>query len=384
MSPDDPLPEGLRRLADPVADPHGTLERVLASSRRRTRRRRTFGVLAGGVLLGGGLALAASQHDDDPRTEVAGKVELPSTTVAATVAPATTAPPAAATATSSTNLSCSVPFLAGNLPDGFATALAPTLDGSWSVRSPAGDARSIAMAVGALAARPAATSRTVALGDLGGEATVGTAGDAVVAELVVPAARCGGRFHVVARGLTDAELDAFLRGLRPDAACSARGSTSATQAQGDLPAAVAATRAALRAAAAACDFDALAAIAGANPAFVAEVKGVRLADQWRLADGRGNQIMRAIVGLLDLPPGRVELLVGGATYVWPAFATAAPGTVMTDAELAALDRVYGPGYGQSFRNGFRRGFLGATADTYAGGVYVDIRADGVPAAITTR
>lgn len=383
MSPDDPIRDGLHRLAAPVDDPHGTLERVLASSRRRTRRRRTFGVLMAAVLLGAGLALAAS-GDDAPRTEVAGEVELATTTSAPTsTAPATTAA-VAPTATSSTSLVCAAPVLPTALPEGFATALVATPDGSWLVR--AGD-RTIAMGPGAAAAtRPATGVRSVAVAELAATAAVFTADGTTVADLTLPQGRCGTQLHVVARGLTDAEIDTFLRGLRPEAACSAVGTASTPGPQGELPAPVAAMRAKLRDAAAACDFETLAALVSVNPAFVAEVKGVRLADQWRLEDARGNRIMRAVVGLLDLAPRRADagISAGAASYVWPGFAAAAPGTAMTDAELASLDRVYVPGYAESFRNGFRRSFLGAAADTYAGGIYVEIRADGVPAAITTR
>lgn len=387
MSPDDPIRDGLHRLANPVDDPHGTLARVLASSRRRTRRRRTFGVLMTAVLLGGGLALAASGEDDAPRTEVAGEIELPSTTsasaVATTLAPTTTAA-VAPTATSSTALVCAAPVLVTALPEGFATALAPTADGSWLVR--AGD-RSIAMTTGAApASRPATGVRSVAIAELSATAAVYAVDGATAADVTLPQGRCGTQLRVVARGLTDAEVDSFLRGLRPETACSAVGTASTPGPQGEPPAPVAAMRTKLRDAAAACDFETLAALASTDPSFVAEVKGVRLADQWRLEDGRGNRIMRAVVGLLDLAPRRSEsgLVAGGPSYVWPGFAAAAPGTPMTDAELATLDRVYVPGYAESFRNGFRRGFLGAAADTYAGGIYVEIRADGVPAAITTR
>ena len=74
MSHDEAIREGLVRLAEPVVDPHGSLERVVASSRRRTRRRRTFGVLTAVVLLAGAVALVAAR-DEDPKTEVAGVVE---------------------------------------------------------------------------------------------------------------------------------------------------------------------------------------------------------------------------------------------------------------------------------------------------------------------
>lgn len=399
MSHDHEIRDGLVRLAEPVADPHGSYERVLASSRRRTRRRRTFGVLMAAVLLGGGVALATSD-DDDPATEVAGVTitAAPTTSAltAATVAgsPSATvgAPEATAsvtTATSSTTLVCSVPYLVTNLPDGFRARLTATTDGSWTVQ--ASEARRLALVPGAAPARPTSGVRNVELPAVAGSAVVWTAPDAsIVADLTVPQGRCGSRLHAVARGLTDVELDAVLRGLRPQAACSAVGVAATPAAPAatpaDLPAPVVATRAALRAAAAACDFEGLAALVGVNPGFVAEARGVRLADQWRLEDARGNQIMRAIVGLLDLAPRRAEpgLSSAAASWVWPSFAADPPATVMSGADLAALDRVYDAGYGDRFRNGFRRGILGPLADSYTGGIYVEIRADGVPVAITNR
>ena len=391
MSHDPEIRDGLVRLAEPVADPHGSYERVLASSRKRTRRRRTFGVLMAAVLLGGGVALAAS-NDDDPSTEVAGvTITAAPTSTAAVAAPGTTAgaPEATAsvtTATSSTTLVCSVPYLVTNLPEGFRARLTATTDGSWAVR--ASETRTLALVPAAGPVRPATGVRAVELPAVAGSAAVWTAADAsIVADLTVPPGRCGTRLYAVARGLTDAELDSVLRGLRPQAACSAAGITAAASvAPAELPAPVVATRAALRAAAAACDFEGLAALVAVNPAFVAESRGARLADQWRLEDARGNQIMRAIVGLLDLAPRRVEpgLSSAAASWVWPSFAADPPATVMTDADLLALDRVYDPGYGDRFRNGFRRGILGPLADSYTGGIYVEIRADGVPVAITNR
>lgn len=401
MSHDEAIREGLVRLAEPVVDPHGSLERVVASSRRRTRRRRTFGVLTAVVLLAGAVALVAAR-DEDPKTEVAGVVETaPGTSTApvgssgssassvpssSTPAGAVTTTAAVTTATSSTTLVCAVPYLMGRLPDGFPSVLSATSDGSFVVR--VSEARSITLLAGAAA--PGSTTgpgRSVDLPAIPGTATVtsGTDGSSV-ADLTVPQGRCGARLHLVTRGLTDAEIDAVLRGLRPDATCSAKDTTSTPLAQGDLPPAVAATRAKLRAAAAACDFEGLAAVVAGNPSFVSEARGGRLADQWRLADGRGNQIMRAVVGLLDLAPRRTEtgVAASGAGYVWPSFAADPSTTVMAPADLALLDRVYDPGYGDRFRNGFRRGALGEQADTYLGGIFVEIRADGTPVAITAR
>jgi len=93
-----------------------------------------------------------------------------------------------------------------------------------------------------------------------------------------------------------------------------------------------------------------------------------------------------VVGLIDLTPRRSEksIKAGSVSYVWPPFASDDATTKLSEADLAALDRVYGSGYAQRFRTGFRKGMLGDLAETYIGGLFVEIRADGVLAAITTR
>ena len=70
--------------------------------------------------------------------------------------------------------------------------------------------------------------------------------------------------------------------------------------------------------------------------------------------------------------------------MWPWFAFDDRTTKLVDADFATLDRVFGPGYGAHFRGDFRKLVLRDLAESYIGGVFVEIRADGVLAAITTR
>jgi hypothetical protein len=388
-------------------------------------------VLGTALLFAGGAVFAIAERDDPPPTEVLGATQTATSTTTTTVsasgvtgagaiAPgsgasgagtsgavpsgagvsgasgavpsdagasgATTTTPASTVSTGAT-APCHAPLLVTKLPADYVAPLAATPDGSWLVRGATG--HSLTITAGAAAARPAGVAvQSVDLPTLGTTAAVSTNADgSLLATLSVPGVRCGANVSLLAQGTSDAELRAVLAGLRRDTECSARGFVSTPASQGaELPAAVAATRGKVRAAALACDFEGLAALARENPRFAAEVPGVDLADQWRLADARGTQFMRAVVGLIDLVPRKSEASIraGAPSWVWPWFAFDDPSTRLVDADFATLDRIFGAGYGARFRGEFRRAALGDLADSYIGGLFVEIRADGVLAAITTR
>jgi hypothetical protein len=344
VSLDDRLRNGLASLVEDVRDPEASAARVLASSRMRARRRRTFAV-AGGLLLAIGGAVLATDGDDDTTTRVAGVtvtapasgatgagdpapapttaapvVTTPPTTAPTTAAPTTAAPTAsaAAGADAATLLGCGVPLLPTALPEGFAPRLVANPHGAMDLRGATGRTLVLAPSIGA-PATPAG-SRTVELPALGSRAAVAPAVDGVtVAELAVSARGCAPTVRVLTTGLAAAEIDRVLLGLRPDRSCSAAGVTFAESLAGEVPAAVAATRAAARDASKACDFPAL---ARAVPASGADVPGVRREDQWRVDEGAGRTVMRTVATLLEQAPRRVEpgITAGGPSYVWPASA----------------------------------------------------------------
>lgn len=380
MSLEDRLRHGLPSIVDGVRDPDASAERVRASSRMRARRRRTFAVTGALVLAIGGVVLAADR-DDDPETRVAGvTVTAPAPGAAAGVAsgasgssgslgsdeppPATTAssPTVPPTTTTTANdpwviYSCGVPLIPTVLPEGVRPRLVPNALAVMELR---GADRWVVLAPSLNPPAASAGARTVELPALATRAAVGpTADGATLAEFTIDApAGCASHIRVFTGGVTAAETDRVLLGLRPQSACSAVSGLGADPGPGELPAPVAATRVALRAAAASCDFKALTALAAANPAFVAEVTDVRREDQWRVDEGVGRPVMRTIAALLDQAPRRVEagITAGGPSYVWPASA-GDPSVPLGDPATAAPD-------GRD--------------------LFVEIRADGALAAIRTR
>ena len=390
MSLENRLRRGLPGLVAEVEDPDGSVQKVLASSRMRYRRRRTFGVLGTTLLLAGGTVLALADRDHEPSTQVL------AVTITATTVPAARGATGGASSGATTGVTgvvststtpCRAPLLVTKLPADYLAPLVVTDGAGWSVSGAAG--RRVAIAAGSALAKPAgAVARTVDLPALGTKAELtGGADGSLLATIAMPDDRCGPNVSLLAQGMSEADLIVVLGGLRNESECSAKGFLSASGAPGvALPAAVAATRTKVRAAASACDFDGLAALARANPSFVAELPGVDLADQWRFADARGNQFMRAVAGLVDLVPRRTDssIKAGSPSWVWPSFAFDDPKTKLVDADFATLDRVFGAGYGARFRGEYRKATLADLAESYIGGLFVEIRADGALAAITTR
>jgi hypothetical protein len=393
VSLDDRIRQGLPGLVAGLEDPEGSAQKVLASSRMRFRRRRTFAMLGTMVLFAGGAVLAVAERDDAPPTEVlsiaitAPTTSTVSSSTAAVPSPAP-APTTVVVATGARGALCRVPLLVTKLPADYLTPLVATDDGSWLVRGAAGHTLAIASGSAAITKAAGVASHVVDVPALATKAEMSARTDGSLLATLAPAdARCGPSVSLVAQGMTDAELAAVLGGLRNETDCSSKGFLSTPASQGtDLPAAVSATRSKVRADALACDFDGLAALARTNPAFAAEEQGVDLADQWRFADARGTQFMRAVVGLLDLVPRRsdVSIRAGSTSWVWPWFAFDDPTTKLVDADFATLDRVFGAGYGARFRSDYRKTIFHELAETYLGGLFVEIRADGTLAAITTR
>jgi hypothetical protein len=361
VSLDDRLRNGLASLVEDVRDPDASAERVRVSSRMRTRRRRTFAV-AGGLLLAVGGAVLAADGDDDTPARVAGVTiaapttavapgttaapTAPTTAPAATSAPTTTPPttpptsaaPAAPTTSAAVDvvslLGCGVPLLPTALPEGFSPRLVANPHGAMDLRGASGRTLVLAPSVSAPAS-PAGT-RTLELPALGSRAAVAPAVDGVtVAEFAVSARGCAPTVRVLTTGLAAAELDRVLLGLRPDRSCSSSGVTFGEALAGEVPGPVITTRAALRDAAKACDFVAL---ARAVPASGVDVPGVRREDQWRVDEGAGRTVLRTVATLLEQAPRRVEpgLLAGAPSFVWPASA-GDPAVPLSEVPAASTD-----------------------------------------------
>ncbi len=119
--------------------------------------------------------------------------------------------------------------------------------------------------------------------------------------------------------------------------CSADG-TEPIGRQDGLPEAVAATRAAIAAAARNCDLAMLEAQAG--PGFLAGFGGGDPSTVWSEAERRGAEPLRLLVELLDLPYTTIESEATGTVYVWPS-AHAYPWSELPEADLEAIRSLYG-------------------------------------------
>lgn len=111
----------------------------------------------------------------------------------------------------------------------------------------------------------------------------------------------------------------------PSAAGVVRGDCSSSEVPSDLPdagvtATVAATREALFLAALACDYDALGAVASANPEGFSYSFGDDgdPAGYWHEAEERGDRVMFALAALLRLEAREQTAADGGDYVVWPA------------------------------------------------------------------
>ena len=91
-------------------------------------------------------------------------------------------------------------------------------------------------------------------------------------------------------------------------------------------------------AAAACDFDALAAVGGDN--LTASFGGGSAAEVWTYNEEQGDEPMRWLLSILDLPNGIIET-ENGDLYVWPAaHAHQGDWETMPEADLEALRTLF--------------------------------------------
>ena len=128
--------------------------------------------------------------------------------------------------------------------------------------------------------------------------------------------------------------------------CSASNQEWVLDEQPGLPAAVAARRAAIFAAAAACDYEALEDLAGDGAGFTGPLaNGVHpgTAEAYRDREGWGYADLWWLLSTLNLPYAEKTYAYGDGTswtgYVWPAAQDIAPGQIPAD-QLAALEAIY--------------------------------------------
>lgn len=123
---------------------------------------------------------------------------------------------------------------------------------------------------------------------------------------------------------------------KPEPSCSAAGS-SRPGPQADLPSAVADKRAAILAAALACDLDGLAALTG--PDFTVSFGGGDPVDVWEAAEATGDGPMRFLVELLAMPYA-TQTIDDRTIYVWPSAFAAESWADVTAADREALAKLY--------------------------------------------
>ncbi len=150
-----------------------------------------------------------------------------------------------------------------------------------------------------------------------------------------PAGTFGGNVEV---------LDEMMRSLRilpRRSACSAGRSAPAPAPQPALPAAVAAMRAQIVAAASDCDYEALARLALAGNGFTYSFgEQGQPAAYWRAAESGGRMVMRSLVEILDTPFA-TRTVEGTTHYVWPSSYASEHWDDVPAADREALGRLYG-------------------------------------------
>jgi hypothetical protein len=122
------------------------------------------------------------------------------------------------------------------------------------------------------------------------------------------------------------------------ASCSAADHRGEPEPQEGLPPAVAETRAAIVAAAAACDIDRLVELA-ADPFTYSFGDGGAFGDFLRRQEAAGRQPLHHLVELLDRPVGTVEV-EGRMQYVWPSAFAADDWDAVSEADREALKPLY--------------------------------------------
>jgi hypothetical protein len=125
----------------------------------------------------------------------------------------------------------------------------------------------------------------------------------------------------------------------PEGECSAQGVSLPAEAEA-LPAAVANTREAILAAAAACDIAALESFAGETFTTSFGGGGVENLRSW---EDRGEQPLAKLLHLFDMSYATVDLEDGREIYVWPAAATYESWSEISDEEMNELRQVHSEG-----------------------------------------
>jgi hypothetical protein len=128
-------------------------------------------------------------------------------------------------------------------------------------------------------------------------------------------------------------------GTAPESECSAQGVPLPAEAEA-LPAAVANTREAILAAAAACDIAALESLSDETFTTSFGGGGVENLRSW---EGQGERPLATLLHLFDMSNATVDLEGGREIYVWPAAATYESWSEISDEEMNELSQVHSEG-----------------------------------------
>ncbi len=121
--------------------------------------------------------------------------------------------------------------------------------------------------------------------------------------------------------------------------CSASGLQADPEPQDGLPDAVARTRQEIVAAAVACDYDGLSELAGDEFSYTFGRAEQPPGEYWRDLEAGGEEPLRALVELLNMPYGTIDA-EGATVYVWPSAFTYESWDAVPEEDRRALERLY--------------------------------------------
>ena len=153
--------------------------------------------------------------------------------------------------------------------------------------------------------------------------------------LVLVATACGGDDEPAAATTTSSSATTEPTRER----CSASGLDDDAEPQDGLPDAVARTRQEIVAAAVACDYDALSELAGDEFSYTFGRAEQPPGEYWRDLEARGEDPLRALVELLNVPYGTIDI-EGAALYVWPSAFTYESWDAVPEEDKRALESLY--------------------------------------------